>query len=232
MVWPMMAVIVSLKEQSSSRDIDETISKFRTIIETMSLWVVDAFYDGRDDQRLNTWISIVRNVCGNLPCKENFDLSGPPGSIFLGESPLEDLFLHFEYLFGDFGNDEYQQDGSWRWRRNSIRSVDYAIGNKTSVIERGKYFSANEKLPQLMLPYLDVDMYEILYKRGERARTHYCHQKKVPGLFSKTTNIKPPYDYDIEVVRVGIGVSSKFRCTYSNNLQWGFFSIISKHGDY
>ncbi len=40
----------------------------------------------------------------------------------------------------------------------------------------------------MQLPYLDVPITERVFLNGERARTHFSNQNKIPGLFAATRN--------------------------------------------
>jgi hypothetical protein len=138
----------------------------------------------------------------------------------VGNNAIDDLFLQFIYLYGKFDDDCLREE-VWNHRRELLEPVDYFILDETIQVEKGFYFSAIEKLPQLMLPYFDVPIYNSIYKNGERARTHFSNVNVFPGLFSAASAVQTKYDYCILTIQnLGIQVGyAKFTNVYIDVVQ-------------
>ena len=182
LVWGLFALIEVLETQN----ITDLATRYQNYLDIMTQYASMIFYAGDGNVRTVTLISNMSAI----PYPENYASQSPCSDPCYLDDPYEgELFVVYLTLFG--GLPEADQDLLWQNKIPKIESVDYKtpLGNIT--VEKGWWYSAHEKWKFLMLPYLDVDIMERLYRNGEKARTWDAALTGQPGMLAAINDVCP-----------------------------------------
>jgi hypothetical protein len=185
--FAIAATIVALND-TGKPELLELANRYQKYFDRIASFIVTAFY-GNDEIR--SFIEF-----------HGRDVNATRTNLFIGfdcnkqlctvDNPfLPEILAVLAYLYGNWTDYGGEQSRRSMWNnREHLKPIDYEKDTVIITVERGLYYSADEKLKYLFLPYLDSSINERVFLNGERARTHYSATNRIRGLFSASMPCK------------------------------------------
>ena len=173
MAWSMMMVAHALKERGESR----LSKRYEDHWKLMAKNSVTLFYDSKEARIRGT--SKIRDTRAAVT-PSNY---GNDEKVYHITDPYEgELMTLFMTLYGQW---QSPSDVVSVWQSKKMEKTLYRTneGHKITV-RRGFWYSVHEMWNFLVLPYMDDPLIKQVFVNGEKARSWYSAENRIPGLFA------------------------------------------------
>lgn len=155
----------------------ELANRYKVYWTTLAENSVPMFLDTRSGRVRG--ISQIQNVKGGVT-KQNY--ATPASPYYLTDSYEGEMMVLFMSLFGRWPSAE---DRNWVWKDKRMSKATYRTQfGRNITVRQGFWYSVQEVWNFLALPYNDVPLAKRIFTNGEKARSWYSAEHKIPGLMA------------------------------------------------
>jgi len=184
---------------------DATLAnRYWAYINTMRKNILTIFYEGEGKVRA---LATIRNTTAQ-PTPANYWNDSPT---YLLDDPYEgELFAFYMDLYADWSAAGYavdEREKIWIRKREKLQVATLTVPPvqegqpiRKITVEKGYWHSSHEKWKYMVLPYTSVPINKRVFMNGERARTVFSAQKKIPGLYASITQVTTKYNYNVDYI--------------------------------